>query len=169
MRWILDTWSEILNDLQRDIHSCVDRLDWVAKKFLLTTFRESEGLDWTDPWLQSIDLEYHNIALDHGLYYELIRTGQMRRFITEEEIKSAIFSPPETTRAFFRGRCVARFHEQIASIQWDEVVFKTPEGSQTVSLNRVFEDSGLDRVNHIIREAATFEDFQARLANSAPS
>ena len=109
--------AQILNDLQTAMSmSCVDRLDWVAKKFLLTTFRESEGLEWTDPWLQSIDLEYHNIALDHGLYYELIRTGQMRRFISEQDIKAAIFQPPETTRAFFRGRSVARFHEQVTSI-----------------------------------------------------
>jgi proteasome accessory factor A len=164
--WITDTWGEILNDLQRDVLTCVDRLDWVAKKFLLTTFRESEGIEWTAPWLQSIDLEYHNIALDQGLYYELIRAGQMRRFITEQEIKAAIFQPPETTRAFFRGRSVARFHEQIASIQWDEVVFKTPSGSRTVSLNRIFEDGALDRVNNFIREAASFEDFQARLAES---
>jgi proteasome accessory factor A len=165
-RWIIGAWNDILNDLQRDVMTCVDRLDWVAKKFLLTTFRESEGLDWTDPWLQSIDLEYHNIALDQGLYYELIRSGQMRRFISEQDIKAAIFQPPETTRAFFRGRSVARFHEQIASIQWDEVVFKTPNGPRTVSLNRVFEDGALDRVNNIMREAATYEDFHSRLAEA---
>jgi proteasome accessory factor A len=166
VRWILDTWGEILNDLQRDVLTCVDRLDWVAKKYLLTTFRESEGIEWTDPWLQSIDLEYHNISLDHGLYYELIRAGQMRRFITEQEIKAAIFQPPETTRAFFRGRSVARFHEQIASIQWDEIVFKTPNGPRSVSLNRVFEDGALERVNNFIREASSFEDFHARLTKS---
>ncbi|MGA3171461.1 MAG: depupylase/deamidase Dop [Chthoniobacteraceae bacterium] len=162
-KWIIEAWNEILNDLQRDVMSCVDRLDWVAKKFMLTTFRESEGIAWTDPWLQSIDLEYHNISLDHGLYYELIRTGQMRRFITEQDIKAAIFQPPETTRAFFRGRSVARFHEQIASIQWDEVVFKTPSGPRTVSLNRVFEDGALDRINNSIREAGSFEEFCERL------
>jgi proteasome accessory factor A len=166
VRWILGAWGEILNDLQRDVMTCVDRLDWVAKKFLLTTFRESEGIDWTDPWLQSIDLEYHDIALDHGLYYELIRAGRMQRFITEADIKAAIFQPPETTRAFFRGRSVARFHEQIASIQWDEVVFKTPTGPRTVSLNRVFDDGALERVNNIMREAESFDDFQARLAES---
>ncbi|HEX4085459.1 MAG TPA: depupylase/deamidase Dop [Chthoniobacteraceae bacterium] len=162
-RWVLETWNNILNDLQRDVMSCVDRLDWVAKKFLLTTFRESEGIEWSDPWLQSIDLEYHNISLDHGIYYELVRGGQMRRFISEKEIKAAIFQPPETTRAFFRGRAVARFHEQIASIQWDEVVFRTPTGQRTVSLNRVFEDGVLERVNNFIRDATSFEDFQARL------
>ena len=167
--WILDTWEHILNDLQRDYLSCVDRIDWVAKKFLLTTFRESECLEWSDPWLQSIDLEYHNIAFDHGLYHELVRTGQMKRFITEEEVKSAIFHPPDTTRAFFRGRSVARFHEQIASIQWDEVVFKTPSGPRTVSLNRAFEDGALERVNGIIRDAQTFEEFQALLSAPAGS
>ena len=158
-RWITTQWSETLNDLQRDIHSCADRLDWVAKKFLLTTFREAERLQWSDPWLQSIDLEYHNIALDHGLYYELIRAGQMRRFITESDIKAAIFTPPDTTRAYFRGRSVARFHESIASIQWDEVVFKTPAGPKTVSLNRVFEDGALEKVNNLIRAAGTYEEF----------
>jgi proteasome accessory factor A len=164
VEWILETWGQVLNDLQRDIMSCVDRIDWVAKKFLLTTFRESEGLEWSDPWLQSIDLEYHNIAFDQGLYYELVRTGQMKRFITEEEVKAAIFHPPDTTRAFFRGRSVARFHEQIASIQWDEVVFKTPTGTRTVSLNRVFEDGALDRINQIIRDAHSFEEFDAQLS-----
>jgi proteasome accessory factor A len=163
-RWITTQWSQILNDLQRDIHSCVDRLDWVAKKFLLTTFREAENLQWTDPWLQSIDLEYHNIALDHGLYYELIRAGQMQRFITESDIKAAIFTPPDTTRAYFRGRSVARFHEAIASIQWDEVVFKTPAGPKTVSLNRVFEDGTLEKVNNLIRASGTYEEFCHGLA-----
>ena len=47
----------------------------------------------------------------------------MRRIMNEEEIKTAIFTPPETTRAFFRGRSVARFNDEISSIQWDEIVF----------------------------------------------
>src|SRR5450432_1567906 len=92
--WLLREWEQVLNDLALDFWRCRDRLDWVAKKFLLTTFQESERLKWTDPWLQSIDLEYHNVSLEQGLYYELARTGQMRRFISEEEIKDAIFHPP---------------------------------------------------------------------------
>ena len=64
--WILQEWENILNDLEVDFMRCVDRIDWVAKKYLLNTFQESERLNWTDPWLQSIDLEYHNIALGTG-------------------------------------------------------------------------------------------------------
>jgi proteasome accessory factor A len=111
-RWLLAEWEQVLDDLSTDVMLCRDRVDWVAKKFLLTTFQESEKLDWSDPWLQSIDLEYHNVSGEQGLFYELLREGQMRRLVSEEEVKEAIFHPPETTRAFFRGRAVARFNRR---------------------------------------------------------
>src|SRR6202035_2615050 len=105
-QWILQEWENVLNDLERDVMTTRDRVDWVAKKFLLNALQEEEKLSWSDPWLQSIDLEYHNIDLETGLYYELARQGSMRRLVKEEEIKASIFNPPETTRAFFRGRAV---------------------------------------------------------------
>src|SRR3977135_861681 len=118
-QWILREWENVLNDLERDVTLTRDRVDWIAKKFLLNALQEEEKLSWTDPWLQSIDLEYHNVDLERGLFYELVRQGSVRRVVSEDEIKMSIFNPPETTRAFFRGRCVARFDRQIASIQWD--------------------------------------------------
>lgn len=164
--WLLREWESVLDDLQRDVMLCRNRVDWVAKKFLLSTFRESEGLEWTDPWLQSLDLEYHNVSLDHGLYYELLRAGEMRRFVSEEEVKDAIFHPPAATRAFFRGRSVARFQKEISSIQWDEVVFAAPSGARTVSLNDAFDDAGLDRLNALIRDTGSYEEFLAALTLS---
>src|SRR5438270_11142773 len=124
--WILREWEDVLNDLERDAVSTRDRVDWAAKKFLLDALQEGEKLSWSDPWLQSIDLEYHNLDLDRGLYYELLREGLMRRVTNEDEIKSAIFNPPETTRAFFRGRTVARFNDEISSFLWAETVFLIP-------------------------------------------
>ena len=142
---------------------CGDRLDWVAKRFLLGTFQEAEQLEWSDPWLQSIDLEYHNVSLDEGLYYELVRQGQMRRIVSEEEIKNAIFQPPTTTRAFFRGRSVAKFNCEIASIQWNELTFHHNGTIYSVSLERPSHDVGLDRVNAAIRHARTFSELMERL------
>ncbi len=66
--WILREWENVLNDLERDAMSARDRVDWAAKKFLLNALQEEEKLSWSDPWLQSIDLEYHNLDLDRGLY-----------------------------------------------------------------------------------------------------
>ncbi len=159
MTWLLREWEAVLNDLERDIMLCRDRVDWVAKKELLEALRAEEQLSWTDPWLQSIDLEYHNIALESGLFYELLRQGTMRRFVTEAEIKRAIFSPPEDTRAYFRGRSVARFNDQIKSIQWDEIVFANGVSPQRVHLGQPNDNPRLAALNKAAREAANYREF----------
>ncbi len=158
-RWVLEEWESVLNDLQIDPMRCIDRLDWVAKKFLLSSFREEEKLEWTDPWLQSIDMEYHNIDPVAGLYHEMVRTCKLRRFLEEDDIKDAIFQPPASTRAFFRGRAVAKFNASIASIQWDEVVFNTPAGPRAVPLIAAFCDKSLDELNARIQGANTVFDL----------
>ena len=120
-----------------------DRVDWAAKKFLLNALQQEERLSWRDPWLQSIDLEYHNLDFERGLYYELARQGAVRRVVPEDEIKASIFSPPETTRAFFRGRSVARFNNEIASIQWDEIVFENQSQLRRIVLPEAAADARL--------------------------
>jgi proteasome accessory factor A len=162
--WILREWENVLNDLERDAMSARDRVDWAAKKFLLDALHEEEKLSWSDPWLQSIDLEYHNLDLDRGLYYEVLRKGLMRRVTTEDEIKSAIFNPPETTRAFFRGRAVARFNDEISSIQWDEVVFANGAYSCRVALPEAAMNPRLDALNHAARNGKDFSEFMSAIA-----
>jgi proteasome accessory factor A len=162
--WILREWENVLNDLERDVMSTRDRVDWAAKKFLLNALQEEEKLVWSDPWLQSIDLEYHNLDLDRGLYYELVRKDLMRRVTSEDEIKTAIFSPPETTRAFFRGRAVARFNDEISSIQWDEIVFTNGAHSFRVALPEAAMSARLDALNHAARNGKDFAEFMNAVA-----
>jgi proteasome accessory factor A len=163
-QWILREWENVLNDLERDAMSARDRVDWAAKKILLDALQEEEKLSWSDPWLQSIDLEYHNIDLERGLFYELVRLGSMRRLATEDEIKMSIFSPPETTRAFFRGRAVARFNDQISSIQWDEIVFANGSSSRRVALPEASMDARLDALNHAANSGKDFSEFMKAVA-----
>jgi Pup amidohydrolase len=163
-RWILREWENVLNDLERDTTSTRDRVDWAAKKFLLEALQDEEKLAWSDPWLQSIDLEYHNLDLDRGLYYELMRKGLMRRITSEEDIKTAIFSPPETTRAFFRGRAVARFNDEISSIQWDEIVFTNEAQSFRVALPEAALNARLDALNHAARNGKNFSEFMSAVS-----
>ena len=82
----------------------------------------------------------------------------MRRVVSEEEIRHAIFNPPETTRAFFRGRAVARFNDEIASIQWDEIVLGADGRSQRIALPEPA-DPSLERLNAAIRKSADFAGF----------
>jgi proteasome accessory factor A len=162
--WLIREWENVLNDLERDVKSTVDRVDWAAKKFLLSSFREEEKLSWSDPWLQAIDLEYHNIQPDQGLFFELQRQGSMRNIVSEKEIKNAIFTPPETTRAWFRGRAVARFNHAISSIQWDEIEFRRGSTTRLVTLPEPAGDEHLDALNEIVNADSEFEEFFRTLA-----
>ena len=40
-----------------------------------------------------------------------------------EEIERAVTEPPDDTRAYFRGRCLARFGDEIVTANWDSIVF----------------------------------------------
>ncbi len=157
--WLLTEWENVLNDLQRDVSLACDRVDWVAKKFLLNALRAEEGLLWSDAWLQAIDLEYHNVTPEQGLFFELLRQGTMRRIVSEAEIKAAIFAPPETTRGFFRGRSVAKFNEHIESIQWDEIVFADGRCKHRIPLPEVTSDERLRALNDAVRNGENFAEF----------
>jgi proteasome accessory factor A len=120
---VLRTWGEVLNDLARDPMSCADRLDWPAKLRLLEGYRARDGLNWGSPRLQLVDLQYADVRLDKGLYNRLVSRGSMKRLVSEEEVVAAITSPPEDTRAYFRGRCLERYPSAIAAASWDSVIF----------------------------------------------
>jgi len=50
-----------------------------------------------------MDLQYHNISRDRGLYYIAERRGLVDREVHEEDVNLAIELPPQTTRAKIRG------------------------------------------------------------------
>jgi proteasome accessory factor A len=106
-------------------------LDWVAKRRLMEGYRERDGLDWSDPKLRLVDLQYHDVRRDKGLYHRLERTGKVERLSTDAEVDRATMAPPEDTRAYFRGRCIDRFPDAIAAASWDSIIFDT--GSEVLA------------------------------------
>jgi proteasome accessory factor A len=156
--WVLVEWESTLNALEKDPMDLTDRLDWVAKKWLLETFIDEEGLTWDDPWLQSLDLEYHNIDQEAGLYYELEGSGLVRRLVTDQHIEDAIYNPPVDTRAYFRGKSLEKFRPQVKSIQWDNVTFKI-KGKRpvSVSMNQLADAEMAEKYNRILDQAQTVE------------
>ncbi|WP_030429211.1 depupylase/deamidase Dop [Allokutzneria albata] len=120
---VLRVWGEVLDALARDPMECADRLDWPAKLRLLEGYRARDGLNWASPRLQLVDLQYSDVRLDKGLYNRLVARGSMRRLVTEEEVREAIQEPPQDTRAYFRGRCLARYPGEVAAASWDSVIF----------------------------------------------
>lgn len=104
--WVLDQWASVLRDLRSDYEKLVGRVDWASKLWLLDSFREAEKLEWTDPMLKSLDLEYHNLHPGKGLYYGLVEEGRVPRLTTDKAIALAMDHPPRNTRAFGRGELV---------------------------------------------------------------
>ncbi len=125
--WTLSEWEMVLDALERDILLAADRVDWIAKRQLLEQFMGAEGLDWTDPVMQSLDLAYHDLDPELGLYQGLEQEGVMRRLVTDRRIEGAMTCPPQDTRAFLRGLFVSRHGSAVRSIGWNGVAF-THEG-----------------------------------------
>jgi proteasome accessory factor A len=90
---------------------------------LLEAYRERDRLDWTSPKLAMIDLQYHDVRPGKGLYQRLVETGKIERLVSDQEVELATQQPPETTRAYFRGRCIQRYRDQIAAASWDSLIF----------------------------------------------
>jgi proteasome accessory factor A len=123
---VLQRWERVLDQLAIDPMGLADQLDWVAKLKLLQSYRDRDGLEWDDPKLHLVDLQYADLRPDKGLYYKLVRSGRMQRLVTDEEIRMAVSHPPTDTRAYFRGRCMQQYASQVAAASWDSVIFDLP-------------------------------------------
>jgi proteasome accessory factor PafA2 len=123
---VLDRWESVLHRLGEDPMQLSSELDWVAKLELLEGYRSRDGLDWSHPRLQLVDLQYSDVRPDRGLYNRLAARGRMKRVTTDAEVEAAIEDPPEDTRAYFRGRCLRQYADAVAAASWDSVIFDVP-------------------------------------------
>ena len=99
--------------------SLATQLDWVAKYRVINGYRERHGLTWRDPKLAAMDLQYHDVRPERSLYARLGHGADAR----PEAVERAVTEPPETTRAYFRGKCLQRWASSIAAANWDSLVF----------------------------------------------
>ena len=97
--WILESWAFTLDALGTKPELLIGGVDWISKKWLLETFRESEGLTWQDPWLQSLDLEYHNINPAKGLFFALTPAKGDRRIQRQRRASRKRCAPRPPTPA----------------------------------------------------------------------
>jgi proteasome accessory factor A len=122
---VLDRWERVLEGLERDPMLLRAELDWVAKLGLLEAYRERDGLEWSDPKMRLIDLQYHDVRRAKGLYWKLVSSGNIERITNDREIEHAVNHPPDDTRAYFRGECLRRFSPSIMAASWDALIFDT--------------------------------------------
>jgi proteasome accessory factor A len=155
--WTLAEWERVLDDLERDPRTTADRVDWAAKRRLLKQFMDAEGLGWGDDYLQSIDLAYHDLDPETGLYTGLVEAGEMRRIVSDARADAAISCPPADTRAFIRGEFVKRFGSSVRSIGWNGVAFRHRDEDLLFDMNSLVEES-VRLLNEEVGGAASLDD-----------
>ncbi|MEZ0094711.1 depupylase/deamidase Dop [Streptacidiphilus sp. EB129] len=125
-RDVLDRWEDVLGRLERDPMSLSRQLDWIAKREILEGYRSRDGLEWDNPRLHLVDLQYADVRAEKGLYNRLVDRGRMERIVSEPDVLRAAHKPPEDTRAYFRGRCLEQYADHVAAASWDSVIFDLP-------------------------------------------
>ena len=122
-RDVLARWESVLTRLEDDPRTCAREVDWVAKLAILDGYRERESLGWDHPKLQLVDLQYHDVRPDKGLYNRLAARGSVELLVSEDAVTRAMTAPPDDTRAYFRGRCLEKYANEVAAASWDSVIF----------------------------------------------
>ncbi len=156
----LDLWEEVLGGLERDPETLADRLDWVAKLRVLEGYRDRHQLGWEDARLRAMDLQYHDLRPERSLARRL----GLRTYVEPDDVRRAITEPPPDTRAWFRGRCLQRFSDQVVAANWDSMVFDTGAASlQRVPMMEPTRGTR-DQVGHLVDHATSAADLIAKLS-----
>jgi len=105
---ILQKWEYVLTKLEEDPMQLHHEIDWVIKLHLLQAYGERTNLppEVSGDRMLMLDLQYHDIRREKGLYFLLERKGQVVRLATDEQIEKAMVDPPQNTRAKMRGELI---------------------------------------------------------------
>lgn len=118
---VVDLWGRVLDGFRTGDFSAVDtEIDWVIKKKLIDAVAARGDLEITDPRLAQIDLTYHDINPDRGLFHLLVRRGAATRLVDPAAVVDAARTAPQTTRAAVRGRFLAAAEESTrqTTVDW---------------------------------------------------
>ncbi len=130
----LDMWEYTLSHLEDDPLKLDRELDWVIKYKLIEAYRERHDLALSDARVALVDLQYHDVNRERGLFYRMQRKGMVDRIVTDEEISHAVEHPPQTTRARLRGEFIKRAKERKRDYTVDWVHLKLNDQAQRTVL-----------------------------------
>ncbi len=130
----LDMWEYTLSHLEDDPLKLDRELDWVIKYKLIEAYRERHDLTLSDARVALLDLQYHDVNRERGLFYRMQRKGMVDRMVTDEEISHAVEHPPQTTRARLRGEFIKRAKERKRDYTVDWVHLKLNDQAQRTVL-----------------------------------
>jgi proteasome accessory factor A len=146
----LKMWEHCLTKLEVDPLSLERECDWVIKHRLIEAYRDRHDIPLTHPKVALMDLQYHDVNRQRGLYYRIQARGMVDRVVTDEEIDTAVTTPPQTTRARLRGEFVRRAKERKRDYTVDWVHLKLNDQAQRTVLCKDPFKSRDERVEKLI-------------------
>jgi proteasome accessory factor PafA2 len=133
-REVHERWSAMIAAGRDGAAGLVGIADWATKLELIESYRVRHGLPPTHDRVRMVDLQYHDVRRDKGLHHRLVAAGRVTRITSDAEVEAAVTTPPEDTRAWFRGECVRRFPDAVVAAGWDSVVLDIGAGRGLVRL-----------------------------------
>ncbi|HEX8003050.1 MAG TPA: Pup--protein ligase [Mycobacteriales bacterium] len=132
---VLDLWGRTLTAIETgDLDLVAREVDWVTKYQLVERYRAKHKLPLSSPKVALLDLAYHDVNRERGLYYLLERKGAVRRVSDDVTIAEAMETPPQTTRARLRGEFIRRAKEKRRDFTVDWVHLKLNDQAQRTVL-----------------------------------
>jgi proteasome accessory factor A len=120
-KWTVAAWASTLDKLRRNPQALIGKIDWITKQYLLDSFVESEKITWRDTWLESLDLEYHQLDPTRSLLAGLPGTSLFQQDLPGLARRDFFLQPPPNTRANLRSEAMRTIlHKKLSYvIDWD--------------------------------------------------
>jgi len=130
----LEMWEHCISTIENDPLKLGAEVDWVIKHNLIESFRSKHGLALDDARVQTLDLQYHDIRQDRGIFYRLQARSMVERICKEEDIVAAMDTAPQTTRARLRSEFIIAAKEKKRDYTVDWVHLKINDQAQKTVL-----------------------------------
>jgi proteasome accessory factor A len=148
---VLAMWQRVLGAIEAgNLDTIAREIDWVTKYQLIERYRARHDLPLSAPRIAQLDLAYHDLRRDRGLYYQLQRNGAVHRVTRDLDIFEAKSIPPQTTRAKLRGEFIRRAQERRRAFAVDWVHLTLHDQAQRTVLCKDPFRSVDERVDRLI-------------------
>jgi proteasome accessory factor A len=146
----LDMWEHVMTGIERDPLSLDREVDWVIKHNLIERYRERHGLALSSPEVALLDLQYHDISRRRSVFYRMQARDMVERIVTDDDVREAMETPPQTTRARLRGEFIRRAKDRKRDYTVDWVHLKLNDQAQRTVLCKDPFRSHDERVDRLI-------------------
>ncbi|MFM8954984.1 MAG: Pup--protein ligase [Actinomycetota bacterium] len=146
----LEMWEYCIATIENDPLKLNREVDWVIKYHLIDAYREKNSLALDDPRVQLVDLQFHDICRNRGLFYKLQNNALVERVCDDPQIDRARDIAPQTTRARLRGEFIKRAKEKKRDYTVDWVHLKLNDQAQRTVLCKDPFKSKDERVEKLI-------------------